>query len=62
MAAILADDDRDHGARIIALFSVLVHSWLTSNFDEAGKASRELDRLGVTVKIRRRKPKAVGRG
>jgi hypothetical protein len=62
MAAILHDDDRNDAAQIVALFSVLVHAWLTSNFDEAGKASAELLRLGVSVKLGRRNTKAVKHG
>ena len=62
MAAILNDDDRNDAAQIVAFFSVLVHAWLTSNFNEASKAAAELSRLGVSVKLSRRTPKAVTHG
>jgi hypothetical protein len=59
MAAKLSDSDRDHAARVVALFSVLIHSWLTSDFREAGRVSAELERLGVAVKLRRPNPKGA---
>ena len=61
MPVTLTDADREHAAQIVALFSVLVHAWLTSEFHEAGRVSADLERLGVTVKLRRPARQAVAR-
>jgi len=54
ITATLGGTDRDQAARMVALFSVVVHSWLTGDFLEAARAHDELSRLGVTIRIRRR--------
>lgn len=59
MTAKLTDLERDQAAQIVALFSVLVHAWLTNDFAEAARARKELDRRGVAVAIRRRARKGV---
>lgn len=55
MTARLSDPDRDHAARIVALFSVLIHAWVTNDFAEAARARDELDELGVRVRMRGRR-------
>jgi hypothetical protein len=62
MTAKISDPDRDHAARIVALFSVLIHAWQTNNFGEAARARDELDRLGVQVRIPRRRNARQGVG
>ena len=54
MAAKLSDDERDFAAQIVALFSVLVHSWMTNNFSEAARVKDKLLQHGVRVQLPRR--------
>lgn len=54
MIAKLSDSERDHAAQIVALFSVLIHAWLTSDHREAARTRDELARLGVEVRMPRR--------
>ena len=51
MTAKLTDPERDQAARIVALFSVLIHAWQTNDFHEAARARDDLERLGVKVRI-----------
>ncbi len=53
MTAKLSDPERDQAAQIVALFSVLVHARLTSEFREAAEVQADLERLGVVVRFRR---------
>jgi hypothetical protein len=55
MAATFSDPEQDEAVRIVALFSVLIHSWRTNDFAEAANARAELERLGVCVRITRRR-------
>jgi hypothetical protein len=55
MTAKLSDPERDQAAHIVALFSVLIHSWLTNDFHEAAHTCDELERLGIKVQIPRRR-------
>lgn len=57
MTAKPSDPERDRAARIVALFSVLIHAWQSNDFSEAAQAREELERLGVKVKIPRRRNK-----
>ena len=54
MAAKLPDPERDQAAHIVALFSVLIHAWITNDFHEAARTRDELERLGVKVRMPRR--------
>jgi hypothetical protein len=56
-----SDLQRDQAARIVAVFSVLIHSWTTNSFAEAARAQDELEQLGVIVKIPKRPPATGGR-
>ena len=60
MIARLSDSERDQAAHIVALFSVLIHSWQTNDFHEAARTRDELERLGVKVKMPRRKERKEG--
>jgi len=51
---ILSDPDRERAARIVALFSALIHAWGTNDFHEAAQARDELQDLGVTVRLPQR--------
>jgi hypothetical protein len=51
MAAKLSDPERDQAARVVALFSVLIHGWQTNDFAEAARARAELEQLGVQVRL-----------
>ena len=51
----LSDSERDQAAHIVALFAMLIHAWKTNAFAEASRAQAELKRLGVTVRLPRRK-------
>lgn len=51
---VLLDSDREYAAEVIAQFAALIHSWLTNQFDEAADARRELEGLGVRVRLPRR--------
>lgn len=51
MAAKLSNSERDQAARVVALFSVLIHAWQTNNFHEASRTQEELSKLGVEVRI-----------
>ena len=55
MTAKLSDPERDQAAHIVARFSVLIHAWKTNAFAEASRAQAELKRLGVTVRLPRRR-------
>jgi hypothetical protein len=54
MTARLSDPDRDQAARIVALFSVLIHAWQANDFAEAARTTAEMERLGVKVRFRAR--------
>lgn len=62
MTAKLSDPDRDQAARIVALFSVLIHAWRANDFAEAARARAAFERLGVNVRIpgRRKQRQGVG--
>jgi hypothetical protein len=60
MTVILTDPERDRAAALVALFSVLVHSWQTNDFQRAADARRELGDLGVTVRMPRRPSRGKG--
>lgn len=47
--------NRERSAEIVALFSVLVHSWEKNDFREAANSHDELKRLGVKVQMPRRR-------
>ena len=49
----LSDRERERAARIVALFSVLVHAWITNDFREASSAKSELNEAGVLIRFRR---------
>jgi hypothetical protein len=51
MAVKFSIPDRDEAAQMIALFSVLIHSWRTTNFAEAARAKNELEQYGVTIRF-----------
>lgn len=51
---ILSDPDRERAARTVALFSVLIHAWLTNDFREAAQARDDLQAMGVVVRLPRR--------
>jgi hypothetical protein len=55
MTAKFTDSEREQAAHIVALFSVLIHAWQTNDFHEAARARDQLERLGVKVKMPRRK-------
>jgi len=55
MSAKLSDSERDRAARIVALFSVLIHAWLTNDFSEAARTRDELESLGVRVRLPRKR-------
>ena len=55
MAATLSDPERDQAAHIVALFTMLVHAWQTNDFHEAARTRDELERLGVRVRLPRRR-------
>lgn len=60
MARATREYDLDLAVRIVATFSVLIHSWQANNFVAAANAKAELERLGVKVTIpARRRRKAV---
>ena len=44
-------DQRERAAKIVALFSCLVHEWLTGDGSAAEETARKLDHLGVQVKL-----------
>jgi hypothetical protein len=58
MTATISNPERDRAARIVALFSVLIHAWQQNDFHEAARARDELLALGVKVQI----PPRRGRG
>ena len=51
---ILSDPDRERAARVVALFSVLIHAWQTNDFREAAQARDDLQAMGVVVRLPRR--------
>jgi hypothetical protein len=61
MNAKRVDHHRDDAARIVALFSILIHAWQTNDFSEAARTRSELERLGVKVRILRR-PSSIDDG
>jgi len=54
MTVELSESQRNQAARIVALFSVLIHSWQTNDFREAALACDQLEASGIKVKIPRR--------
>jgi len=60
MAVTLSDPERDRAAELVALFSVLVHSWQTNDFQRAADARRELGDLGVSVRMPHRPSRGKG--
>ena len=60
MPAILSEPDKDKAANLVALFTMMVHAWLTHDFTEAARTRDELERLGVKVKMTRRRQAAKG--
>jgi len=55
MTAKLSDSEMDQAARVVALFSVLIHAWLTNDFHEAARARDELEGSGFKVQMPRRR-------
>lgn len=55
----LSENEREQSARLVALFSVLIHAWRTNNFAEATNARSELADAGVRVQLPRRKAAEV---
>ena len=51
MTVKLSDSELNLAAEIVALFSVLIHSWLINDFHEAARARGELHGLGFKVQI-----------
>ena len=47
----LSDLEREHAAKVIAIFSVLIHGWQTSNFHTVDRANKQLKNLGIQVRI-----------
>lgn len=62
MTAKLSDPERDQAARIVALFSVLIHAWQTNDFAEAARTHDELEQVGVRVRLPRRHTARKGAG
>ncbi len=62
MAAKLSDADRDKAAEVVALFSVLIHAWLTGDIRRAADTQGELQRLGVQVRFLYRPERGQGVG
>lgn len=60
MTVILTDRERDRAAELVVLFSVLVHSWQTNEFQRAADARRELGDRGVKVRMPRRPARRRG--
>ena len=60
MTATLSDPALEQAARIVALFSMLIHAWQTNDFHEAASARDELSRLGVKVTMPRRRKSRKG--
>lgn len=48
------DPERDRVVEAIAWFVQLAHAKLRNDFTKAAEAQQELERMGVTVKFRRR--------
>jgi hypothetical protein len=55
-------DDRERMTRAVALFSVLMHARDVGELQEAAAAQRELDELGVIVRLRRKRRQRRGGG
>ena len=53
MTAKLSDPERDQAAKIVALFSVLIHAWQTNDFHQAARPRDELERRGIKVQMPR---------
>ena len=51
MSRTLTDEEREHGAQVIALFSAIVHAWLSGNDQKATQYQHELDAAGVSVRL-----------
>jgi excisionase family DNA binding protein len=49
------DSNSDVSAQIVALFTILIHAWQSSDFREAASARDKLEQNGVKVQIRRRR-------
>lgn len=60
MAKPPSDPDRERAVRIVALFSVLIHSWQQNDFSEAANARDELAAFGVKVTIPPRRSRKEG--
>lgn len=57
MTAKLSDSEieMDQAVHVVALFSVLIHAWLTNDFHEAARARDELEGSGFKVQMPRRR-------
>ncbi len=55
----LSESERERAARIVALFSVLIHAWITHAFSDAEFATRELRNAGILIGFRRRNDSEV---
>lgn len=53
MSKQLTASERERAARIVALFSVLIHAWITHSFSDAEFATRELRNAGILIGFRR---------
>lgn len=51
MTASFSDLEPDGAARIVALFSVLIHAWQRNHFEKAANALQALKELGIEVRI-----------
>jgi hypothetical protein len=51
-------EGREHAIAATAWFSVLMHTKASGKLQEAAKAQRELEELGVQVRFRRPRPEA----
>lgn len=60
MADASTDPKQERAARIVAVFSVLIHAWQHNDFTQAAKARDELAALGVKVTIPRRQSRKGG--
>jgi len=49
------DSDRERMTKAVALFSVLMHARDAGELQEAAAAQRDLDDLGVIVRLRRKR-------
>lgn len=49
----LTGPERERAAHLVALFSVLIHAWITHDFNDAQFAKRELSKAGIVIRFRR---------